>query len=69
MLSGLTVEELEQRETIARAHLDRAIAFGAEKKTALVTELLRVAQECGPDESEPVRERGRAVLAALRSLR
>ena len=40
VLSGLTVEELEQRETIARAHLDRAIAFGAEKKPALVAELL-----------------------------
>ncbi len=40
VLSGLTVEELEQSETIARAHLDRAIAAGAEQKTALVPELL-----------------------------
>jgi len=40
VLSGLTVEELEQRETIARAHLDRARALGAKTNSALPNELL-----------------------------
>ncbi len=39
VLSGLTVEELASRETIARAYLDRARAFGAKKNVALLGDL------------------------------
>ena len=39
VLSGLTVDELEQRGAIERAHLDRASALGAKKNAALVGEL------------------------------
>ncbi len=40
VLSGLTVEELEQREAIARQHVACARALGAKKNAALVSELL-----------------------------
>jgi bifunctional non-homologous end joining protein LigD len=39
VLSGLTVEEMDQRETIERAHLERAASFGAKRAPSLVAEL------------------------------
>ncbi|MDF2691637.1 MAG: ATP-dependent ligase [Labilithrix sp.] len=38
VLSGLTVEEMEQREAIERSHVNRATSLGAKKQASLVGE-------------------------------
>lgn len=62
VFSGLTVEELERREEIGCAHVDRAVALGAKRSESVIELLLR---EQSPLMRPTVRERSQAKVGVL----